>query len=137
MSLADAIDVEMPKWMRLLQEEMAAEDAARAELLARRELAAALEHLDPEWADPVKVTVRLADFNETATALLDSFAVVFRRMRELDLKGLYAATVEAQGDTVAASDLWHASYGSDLVTALNHRLGRYIEGDFSDVEPGG
>ncbi|MPY95974.1 MAG: hypothetical protein GEV08_23820 [Acidimicrobiia bacterium] len=105
MSLADAIDVEMSKWMRLLQEEMAVEGAARAARVAQRELAAALEHLDPGWVDPVKVKARLVELDLTASALLDAFGLVFAEMRHVELAGLYAATVEAQGDSVASSDL--------------------------------
>lgn len=107
--------------------ESRAEDAAMREQAQRRELASALEDLDPDWRDPAKVKARVRELNLTASALLDAFAVVYAEMRWVELRGLYAATVDAQGDSVAAGRIWGERYGADIVTALNHRVSELTE----------
>lgn len=115
-------DPDLDELLERMRKRSEAERAAMRERARRRELAAALEDFDPDWADPVKVKARVRELGLTATALLDAFAVVYAEMRWVELRGLWAATVDAQGDTELAGRIWGERYGADIVTAIHHRV---------------
>lgn len=120
-------DPELDELLERMRRRGEAERAAMRERARRRELAAALEDLDPDWSDPARVKARVRELMLTATALVDALAVVYAEARWVELRGLWAATVDAQGDTERAGRIWGERYGADMVTALHHRVEALFE----------